>query len=61
MAKELESISIRKAENGSIISIHTTDEDSDGDKTWDTEEKVFLDSQKAEMNDFVMAKFTELT
>ena len=61
MAKELESISIRKAENGAIISIHTTDTDADGDKTWDTEEKVFLDSQKAEMNDFVMAKFTELT
>lgn len=61
MAKELESISIRKAENGSIISIHTTDTDDDGDKTWDTEEKVFLDDQKTEMIEFITAKATELT
>jgi len=61
MAKELESISIRKAENGSIISIHTTDTDDDGGKTWDTEEKVFLSDQKSDMVEFIAEKVNELT
>ena len=61
MAKRLESISVRSAENGTIVNIHTVDEDSDGDKVWDSEEQVFLDNQKSEMVEFITDKVTELT
>jgi len=60
MAKQLENISFRSADNGAIVSVHTTDTDSDGDTTWDTEEHVFLDENKTEMKEFISQMIDDL-
>lgn len=60
MAKKLTNVGFRDAENGFIVSWHTEDTDADGDTIWDSEEKVFLDTEKTEMKEFVSELIDEM-